>query len=741
MKTNRKKSFAFAITLALFGVAAPTLAQDHTWRWPLYVRVEDASGVVTTGQPRPAAWNSAGEFQKFDLNYLHPGHDLRGNDGDPALIPTDSTLERVFLEQSSCQPLPDNGWSGSSCRLWFRAKAEGGRYLYYVSHVDFTKNAMAPGRQVSTEIRQQVEDVEAATRLGTPIPDSQRSVSAGQMLSTLASFPLQWHHLHIGVFDTQAQYRMQNTMAFLEQAPAGANGESLVIVDDEPPVVADIALHADQTATDALSQGACGPELFSAVDIKSNIFDTFYTTGTFADFARKGDLNPNTGIRTADYSVRRLADGVVTESGTWFDIAATPLLCTPATQTSAGCLLESDPSPSLSGFLDRMGLEEGAPSPGLTVLDQLFDVANSSSDYSIAGNEKYIHVLTNENGQNGSWNAAGESNGRYQITVRAEDFSGRSAARSLFVTVHNPATTLDLNAPGMGDSYVRDRQGDIGALPSNAGGEPFWESPDIFVVPAGTMVDVNGAAVQSQVTEGVDYDVYVRVNNDGCRTISGLRAQVRSANPSAIVSDWLPIVSYDQNTTTGSVGPGAKTLLGPFRWTPTAAEATFDGHRCLLAAVTSADDPAPTGALEFDAPNSNNVAQRNMRVTGCLFQLPNPTSSNGTVDLRITTDAAVENANTTVDLVLPMVPAWFTAWQGNPQVTVTAEGAMMRVRLHVRDVTLPSVTLLAGTVLDLSFDIDLPSGAGTRRVSLEPKFNNVAQSGFSCFGSAVVVPT
>jgi hypothetical protein len=741
MNSKLKTSFASVIALSLFGVAVPALAQNHSWRWPLYVRVEDANGVVTTGQPRPAAWNSAGEYQNYgpDNLYLHPGHDLRGNVGDPALIPTDSTLERVFLDHTSCEPQPDNGWTGSSCRLWFRAKEQNGRYLYYVSHVDFSKSAMAPGRHVATEIRQQVQDVEAATRAGTTLPESQRSVNAGQMLSTLAEFGEEWHHLHVGIFDTQSQYRMQNTITFFEQAPAGQNGESLVIVDDEPPVVADIALHADQSSTDALESGVCGAEVRRAVDIKSNIFDTFYTTGNFADFPRKNDLNPNTGIRKADYTIRRVADGSIRKSGTWFDIAATPILCTPGTTTGRGCLLATDPSPTISGFLDRMGLEEGAPSPGLTVIEQLFDIGGSVSDYSASGNEKYIHILTNENGVNGFWDAAAEDNGRYEITVRAEDFSGRTAARSMFVTVHQPNTTLDTNAPGMGDAYVRDRQGDVGAIPSNAGGEPFWESPDIFVVPLGTQVDVNGAAVQSQVTANSEYHVYVRVNNDGCREISGLRAQVRSANPSAIVTDWKPIVTYDQNATTWSVAPGQKQLLGPFYWKPTPEEAAMDGHRCLLAAVSSDQDRAPEGNLEFDAPASNNVAQRNLRVTGCLFQLPNPTSANGTVDLRIVTDAPVESANNQVALVLPHIPAWYAAWQGNPQFTVTSDGTTMRVQLHVRDVTLPTVTLLSGAVLDLTFDLQL-STTTARKVSLEPRFNNMAQSGFTCFGSGNEVP-
>ena len=43
---------------ALLGAAAPARAQDHSWRWPLYLR-DDSSGKPITGQPRPAAWNSA----------------------------------------------------------------------------------------------------------------------------------------------------------------------------------------------------------------------------------------------------------------------------------------------------------------------------------------------------------------------------------------------------------------------------------------------------------------------------------------------------------------------------------------------------------------------------------------------------------------------------------------------------------------------------------------------------------
>jgi len=81
----------------------------------------------------------------------------------------------------------------------------------------------------------------------------------------------------------------------------------------------------------------------------------------------------------------------------------------------------------------------------------------------------------------------------------------------------------------------------------------------------------------------------------------------------------------------------------------------------------------------FDVTGSNNVAQRNMNINGCNFELPNTSVDPQSFDLRITTDAVV-NGSEIVELVLPYIESWFTAWQALPEVDVTEDAGFMRVR-------------------------------------------------------------
>jgi hypothetical protein len=729
MNQLRKSLVFLASVSALLGMGPHARAQDHSWRWPLYVR-DTSTNPPKTGQPRPAAWNSAGEYQEFGVTYLHPGHDLRGDYGDMVINPTASTLEGVFRYDDHCLN------TGASCRLWFAANDN--RYLYYVSHVDFADVPKAGGLEVTTEIREIVQNVAA----GTATTPESKSIPAGAVVASLTNFPSSWHHLHLGIFDRQAGYQMVNTIAFLQQQATGANGESLLIVDDEKPTISSISLVKDGTETPAAVNGTCGPEVWGKVDVLADMYDTFYTTGAFADFPGKTTLNPNTGIRWADYAIRSVASGTEVERGTWFDINGVPLLC--GSDTNLGCLLPSDPNPSLSGFLARMANELGAPSCGLSVLDKLFMTGPSKSDYAITGEEVYIHNLTNKLGVEGAWNTSQLANGIYQVTVEAEDFAFRRSAKSMFVTVHDPQTTLDVSAAGFGDVYVRDRDDDLGAVPSNAGGEPFWQSPDIFVVPKDVPVTETSFATQTAVQPDVDYDVWVRVKNAGCRDVTNVQAKVRSANPAAINTDWLNIGTGDYQGTPAepggvTVAAGSSKVIGPFRWKPSAIEASGDGHRCLLANITASGDALASSA-EFDAPGSNNVAQRNMRVSGCDFQLPNPAAQNTELVLKLTTSAAVENDDTRIELVGPLIPGWYTAWASTPGAVLSNDGTRMRVRMRLRDITLPAVTILAGANYDFAFDIDLPQGAPNISVSIEATLLG-AKSGFSCFAAGQKIPT
>jgi hypothetical protein len=720
---NHLLSAAIPLATALF--AAEAVAQDHSWTWPLYVNA--STGM--TGEPRPAIWGGNGEYQSFSTTYMHPGNDFRGSLGDPAIVPVNSSVLRTFAFQDDCVDAV-----AASCRAWFQAEDAGGRYLWYVSHIYIGQTPQPGNLDVNTEVRQALLDA----------GDPSATVSRGEQLAVLGNFT-GWHHLHLGVFDTQNNYALLHTPDFLEQTPVGDTMESLLIVDDEAPVIVGLDLVNNGSSISggsAVVGGACGDEVSGNLDIVAEAFDTFYTQGPFATFTNKSTLNPDTNLKSAHYSILELSTGTVVAQGTWFDHAATPLVC--GSSDAANCIVAGT-NPDINAFLDRMGTDAtsaGAPDAGLQFITTLYDPA-SASDFRTANGERYFHTLTNAGGTEGSWNTAGLANGRYQITMEAFDFAGRGAAKSRFVYVRQPGTTLDPTQPGFADVYLRDRLGDTGAVPSNAGGEPWWESPDIFIVPAGTPVDINSGAVQTLVTANTPYDVYVRVHNDSCQAISDVRVQVLSADPSAINAVFTAItpdgmwVGDPDNPAHDDVAAGGAALIGPFGWMPTPAEASGDGHRCLIASITAAAD-ALDPANRFDAPAFNNVTQRNLRVDSCNFQVTNATSSDGALVLRVVTDAAVES-NDVVELRMPFLQAAFDAWDGTLGATLVQEGTDLIVRMGLRDLTLPEFQLPAGVTLTVNLSLSL-TGSASRFVRLEPTFNGMPEAGFSCLGQGVSVP-
>lgn len=719
----RKNLLLTAISAATASLAVEAAAQNHSWTWPLYV---DESGM--TGEPRPAIWGGTGEYQNFGAPiYMHPGSDIRGSLGDPAIIPVNSSVLRTFVFQDDCVDA-----AAASCRVWFQAEDEGGRFLWYVSHI-YIGQAPQPGNlDVNTEVRQALLDA------GSP----SATVSRGEQLAVLGNFS-GWHHLHIGVFDSQNNYALLYAPDFFEQNPAGESTQSLLIVDDEAPsIVALDFVNAGSSigAGSAVVPGACGDEVSGNVDIVAEMFDTFYTQGPFATFTNKNTLNPDTNVRSARYSIRDTGTGTVVQEATWFDHAPTPLVC--GSTTTANCILPGT-TPTIGEFLDRMAAgtsSPGAPDAGLQFVTTLYDPASTSS-YSTTNGERYFHTMTNAGGVDGSWNTTGLS-GRYQVTVEAFDFEGHGAAMSRFVYVA-PNTTADPPQPGLRDVFLRDRLGDNGAVPSNAGGEPWWESPDLFIVPAGTPVDVNSGAIQTLVTANTPYDVYVRVHNQSCLPVNDVRVQVLSADPSAINTSFTPItpdgvwVGDPDDPTDDDVAPGTAALIGPFPWTPTPAEASGDGHRCLIASITSDADPlAPENRL--NAPEFNNVTQRNLRVDSCNFQVTNATGTDGSLELRLVTDAAVESSDV-AELRMPYLQAAVDAWSGTLGVSLVTDGTELVVRMQLRDLTLPAFQLPAGVTLTLNLSLSI-SSSESRFVRLEPTFNGVAEAGFSCLGQGVVVP-
>jgi hypothetical protein len=353
-------------------------------------------------------------------------------------------------------------------------------------------------------------------------------------------------------------------------------------------------------------------------------------------------------------------------------------------------------------------------------------------------------MLTHAGGVESFWDTRALPSGRYQVVVEAEDFFGNTGGRAREVVIHDPALPIDTSRPDLGDLLVRDRWDDAGLMPSNLAGQPFWESPDIFIVPQGTPLTVDSDTPPADVTAEVTYDVYVRVFNRGCGPQHGVKARIFSANPAAIHTDWTEITDG-----TGFIGDpahpegidleaGEKALIGPFEWTPTAQEASMDGHRCLLAAVSGADDP--TGMEQvFDAAAFNNVAQRNLQIGTCSYLMPNPTSTFAEISLDVSTDAQVADGTDIVEISFDSLPLWSAAWLNVEGADVREEGGKLIVRLLAQKVQLPTVPLVAAALQHLDFDLQIGPNGPLRTVTVAPRFNGKRVQGASCAAQGPVI--
>jgi hypothetical protein len=204
--------------------------------------------------------------------------------------------------------------------------------------------------------------------------------------------------------------------------------------------------------------------------------------------------------------------------------------------------------------------------------------------------------------------------------------------------------------------FVRDYDDDNASTPSNMGGQAFWMSPDIILVTHGaTGVNKDSVSSVSTVTAGGVYDIYVRAHNEiGCAAVKGVKARVMYANPSALSTDWHDIDSNSAGAYLGTTDPTGHPLLanglniaateydilGPFVWTvPTNIDSP---HQCLLVDIIAAggeDAPSSDKSVMgnmWDAPNSYQVAQRNLEVgNDCSYSLVNGTGASGQLTLTL----------------------------------------------------------------------------------------------------------
>lgn len=686
----------------------------NTLTWPLRNQ--------STDNARPGVWSSFGEYQNYygSIPWFHSGFDPRGQRGDKIRIVDDGNVWMVAnLEQCNAGPT-----EGNACRLYVKSSDE--EYIYYYSHL-----YLGPETDYTSTARAKIENASpkgAASYSVNPGTD----VSEGETLAFIASFGSNWDHLHFGIIAAQENYDMINPLTAMWDLP----------MDDEPPTIDALAFYEAGTPETSSPQvvtplGDC-QVISGDLDIVAMMGDTFYSTNPApADLI--GGV-PSMGVYEARYLIRPADSATPTVDETWYRFDRAPLSCAGLSRGTL-CPTSTSEAHFFAASIDHPS-NSGAAHWGEAYASVLFSYDLSDSAYNTG--ETYAHILTNSWGIDGSWNTAAGTDGLYQVSVEAGDHAENQAARSRFVYVHNAGTPFDQNAV-QPDSYVRDNTSDIGALPSTLGGKPFWTSPDIIILPSGNPTPAldSDFAGDAHVSSGTPYDVYVRVHNDRCNANTSVSTKVYSANPSMIIdqSQWVELTGggFIGNV---DVPAGGKVLLGPLSWTPTDAEATAnDGHRCMLAYITSANDPHT--AFPDIVKDNNNIAQRNMQVGLTSFSIYNPEPEPAMIEIDFDcNDLPIHEKRTIVRLNIDYHPALADAWASVPGTSLVHDqnSNSLRLRLNACRVSMPEILLPAGLRLPASVDLAVePTTTGTFMVDFSEHVNGELRGGMSFSVTNVIV--
>jgi hypothetical protein len=158
---------------------------------------------------------------------------------------------------------------------------------------------------------------------------------------------------------------------------------------------------------------------------------------------------------------------------------------------------------------------------------------------------------------------------------------------------------------------IRAMLGDHGVRPVPWPPTPFWESPDIFVVP-GDVPSLAGQMPTLNPRAGVPHSVFVHVWNIGTLTSLGTKLSVFWANPTFSFDDPVhpphPIGVTFVDLPDRLDAHCHKVVKIPQLWTPVEEN---DGHECLLARLHGFMDGAGPG---FDARVNRHIGQLNVQL-------------------------------------------------------------------------------------------------------------------------------
>jgi hypothetical protein len=226
---------------------------------------------------------------------------------------------------------------------------------------------------------------------------------------------------------------------------------------------------------------------------------------------------------------------------------------------------------------------------------------------------------------------------------------------------------------------VRANAGDRGTRPLNA---PFWESPDIAVIPGDASAAPPAPPVPGNVAQaGAKNTIWAHVWNLGWAPVYNARVEFYWFNPtlgfSEASANLIGVTYVDLGNRTS--GHAHQYVKCPESWTPTYLNG---GHECLMVRIfeplTDPLTPDP-----WDASNDRHVGQRNIAVVDAQ----SPAKLQLTV--RLGCGAAPGAADVQVQEVNPRDVAWLSILAGKrdhgyKQATHTAEVAGMMYPTLVR---------------------------------------------------------
>jgi hypothetical protein len=219
--------------------------------------------------------------------------------------------------------------------------------------------------------------------------------------------------------------------------------------------------------------------------------------------------------------------------------------------------------------------------------------------------------------------------------------------------------------------------------------------------------------------------------------VTGAKALVYIADPSALSTAWNSLTNnlYLAATSAGNtVAAGDRSLIGPFHY-HAPLSGYGDGHKCLIAAIIAEGEPEVDNY--FDAPNSNQVAQRNVELQNCAFPLTNATGSDGEVEIALRvvppeTSPSLSPTGTNISFAFDDSDSqWHDVWVAQPEngtaysVSTDASKATTTVRLGKAGVPLHAVPLHDGESRTARGSISgLPSGAPLTTLGLQATLKN-----------------